>query len=79
MLAGKPILVSSNRIKDPVELSGCGLIVSPDDAAAIAEGILALYSLSPEVRLEMGAKGREYVLEYHNFNVLSRQYEKLFT
>jgi len=78
MLAGKPVLVSSNRIKDPVELSGCGIIVNPDDASAITQGILELYAMTPGERQELGARGREYVLKYHNFTYLSQQYERLF-
>lgn len=78
MLASKPVLVSSNRIKDPVEFSGCGIIVEPDSARTIADGILKLYSLSFEERKLMGEKGRVYVLKYHNFTFLSEQYEKLF-
>jgi len=78
MLAGKPVLVSSNQIKDPVEMSGCGITVKPDDARTISDGILKLYSLSKDERLEMGLRGREYVLKYHNFDYLSAQYEKLF-
>jgi glycosyltransferase involved in cell wall biosynthesis len=78
MLASKPVLVSSNKIKDPVELSGCGIIVEPDSARAIAGGVLKLFSLPPEERKAMGKKGREYVLKYHNFTYLSKQYEKLF-
>lgn len=79
MLAAKPVLVSSNRIKDPVELSGCGIIVEPDNAKAIADGVLKLFSLSPEERKAMGKKGHEYVLKHHNFANLSEQYEKLFS
>ncbi len=78
MLASKLVLVSSNRIKDPVELSGCGIIVEPDSARAIADGILKLYTLSPEERKSMGEKGRVYVLKHHNFTYLGEQYEKLF-
>jgi len=78
MLAAKPILVSSNRIKDPVELSGCGLIVEPDDARAIADGILKMASMTREERETMGRQGRDYVLVHHNFGFLSARYEKLF-
>lgn len=79
MLAAKPILVSSNLIKDPVELSGCGIIVEPDNAKAIADGVLKLFSLSPEERKEIGQKGHDYVLKYHNLTYLSEKYEKLFS
>lgn len=78
MLASKPVLVSSNRIKDPVELSGCGIIVKPDSAEAIKDGILSLYALTPEQREALGNKGKEYVKKYHSFDYLSDKYEKLF-
>ncbi len=78
MLAKKPVLVSSNRIKDPVELSGCGIIVPPENAEAIKEGILKLYNIPKEELEKMGQKGYEYVKKYHNFDYLSDKYIKLF-
>jgi glycosyltransferase involved in cell wall biosynthesis len=78
MLAKKTILESSELIKDPVELSGCGIIVKPESAQAIKEGILYLYNLSEEERKEMGQKGYEYVTKFHNFDYLSDKYIKLF-
>lgn len=78
MLAAKPILDSNNFIKDPVELSGCGLIVKPDSADAIKEGIIWMHSLG-KVELElMGLKGKEFVKEFHNITYLSNEYIKLF-
>lgn len=78
MLASKPVLVSSNRIKDPIELSGGGIIVEPESANAICEGILQLYSMTTQERQLMGAKGHEYVKKFHNFSYLSKKYESLF-
>jgi len=78
MLAEKPILDSNNLIKDPVELSGCGIIVQPDSAQAIVDGILKLYALSPEEQKQMGAKGRQYVLHNHSIKNLAEQYAALF-
>jgi glycosyltransferase involved in cell wall biosynthesis len=78
MLSGKPIINSNNYIKDPVELSGCGIIVKPDSSEAIVKGILELYSFSPEIREEMGAKGRKYVLKEHNIKSLAYQYTNYF-
>lgn len=78
MLAAKPVLVSSNKIKDPVELSGCGFIVKPESAQAIKEGVLQLYRLSSAERKELGEKGRTYVKEFHNFDYLSKKYAALF-
>ena len=78
MLAGKPILDSNNYIKDPVELSGCGIIVTPDSAQAIKDGLIKLYELTDEERNEMGEKGKKYVKEFHSIENLAKQYADLF-
>ena len=78
MLAGKPILDSNNLIKDPVELSGCGIIVEPDSSEAIVTGIVQLFEMSDEQRLDMGQLGRDYVKKHHSIEHLSNEYMKLF-
>lgn len=78
MLAEKPVLVSSNEIMDPVQLSGCGITVEPESPQSIVNGILKLKSMSNKSRYEMGKKGYEYVIKYHNFELLSNLYEQLF-
>jgi glycosyltransferase involved in cell wall biosynthesis len=78
MLAGKPILAANNLIKDPVELSGGGVIVAPDSAEAIAQGVLSLYQMPAPARIALGQKGREYVTKYHDMNYLSSLYLNLF-
>ncbi len=78
MLAKKPVLVSSNLIKDPVELSGCGITVQPESSKAIVDGIQLLNNLSTTELDKFGQLGYEYVKKYHNFEYLSAQYLKLF-
>jgi len=78
MLAEKPILDSNNFIKDPVELSGCGIIVKPDNAQAIVDGILNIYAMTEEERKEMGMKGSQYVLHNHSMQHLALSYTHLF-
>ncbi len=77
MLAKKPILESSNLIKDPVELSNCGIIVKPENAECIKNGILKFKSLPLNELEKFGKKGYDYVLKYHNFDYLSNIYLKL--
>lgn len=79
MLAKKPILESSNFIKDQVELSGCGIIVQPENVDAILNGINQLYNMSEEERSQMAKKGYDFVKKYHNFDYLSDKYIELFT
>ena len=78
MLAKKPILESSEKIKDPVELSGGGIIVKPESAEAIVKGILKLYNLPKEELQKIGNKGYNYVKKYHNFEYLSNKYIEIF-
>lgn len=78
MLAKKPILASTNHIKDPVELSGCGIIVKPESVKAIVSGILKFYKMDNMSRVNMGLKGYNYVKKYHNFTTLSSMYLSLF-
>ena len=78
MLAKKPILEASNLIKDPVELSNCGIIVKPDNSEEIKKGISAFSNLSTEEMNKFGDNGYNYVKKYHNFEYLSNKYEKLF-
>tara|TARA_R110001632_G_scaffold97231_2_gene203723 strand:+ start:9280 stop:10503 length:1224 start_codon:yes stop_codon:yes gene_type:complete len=78
MLAKKPVISSSNKIKDPVELSECGFVVEPENPEAIKSIILDLYRMSSEEREELGLKGYNYVSKYHNFDYLSSLYVKLF-
>jgi len=78
MLAKKPVISSSNKIKDPVELSECGYVVEPESPEAIKEALLKLQGMSPDERKELGMKGYEYVVKYHNFDYLSGLYVKLF-
>jgi len=78
MLAKKTILESSSLIKDPVELSGCGIIVKPESAEAIVEGINALYNMTQAERDKLGKRGYKYVIKHHNFEFLSEKYIDLF-
>ncbi|WP_347175230.1 glycosyltransferase family 4 protein [Polaribacter uvawellassae] len=78
MLAKKPIISSSNKIKDPVELSGCGYVVEPESSNAIVKSIIQLQNMLPKERNDIGIKGYDYVKKFHNFDYLSSLYVKLF-
>jgi len=78
MLASKPILDSSNRIKSPSEMAKSSHIVQPESAIAIVEGIKYLQALSTEELNKFGENGYYYVLKYYNFEYLSNKYLKLF-
>jgi len=79
MLAGKPVLDANNLIKDPVELSGCGIIVKPESAEALAEGLMKLYNMPKDDLMAMGGKGKKYVQEQHSLQNLAGQYLTILT
>ncbi len=78
MLSGKPILSSNQHIKDPVELSGCGILVEAENPLKIVEGILKLQKMTEDERLVLGQKGREYVLKNHTMSQLAEKYAQIF-
>jgi glycosyltransferase involved in cell wall biosynthesis len=69
-----PVLHSVQAGNDPVAESGCGLTVPPQDAPALAEGLLAMAALSPEERRSMGERGRRFVLANHTYPVLAQRF-----
>ncbi len=78
MLASKPILVSGQIMGDPVEKCGCGIKVDPESSEKIVEGILKLKNMTLIERMELGKKGRTYVLNNHSIERLARLYMDLF-
>ena len=78
MLAKKPILESSELIKDQVELSGCGIIVTPENTEAIVNGILKLSEMKKSELEVLGNKGYLFVKEHHDYDNLSKKYMRLF-
>lgn len=78
MLASKPVLDSNNRIKDPIELSGGGIIVEPDSSQCIVEGIETLFGMTQEKREELGKLGYLYVTQNHSISNLAAEYAAIF-
>ena len=78
MLARKPILSASAILSDPVVVANCGLQVEPENAEAMAKGILQLYHKSDIERDKLGENGKQYVLKHKTYEVLSLKYLTLF-
>jgi len=74
MMAGCPVLHSVDAGNDPVAEAGCGLTVAPESAPAVADGLRRLVALGPEVRREMGARGRAFVQARHSYPVLAQKF-----
>jgi len=78
MLAGKPVLNANNYYKDPVELSGCGILVKPESVDNLVVGIKQFLAMKPEERALMGEKGKTYVSVNHSIRKLAYDYMEFF-
>ncbi len=71
LAGGRPIIFSGRSAYDPIAVTGAGYSLPPDDPVAVADAIEKLFSLTPGERIEMGRKGRDYVVKYHNIPKLA--------
>jgi len=74
MMAAKPVIHAVDAGNDLVAESGCGTSVEPENAAAIADAIIRLKSMSPAERKRMGEAGKDYVLTHHDYGVLAKEF-----
>jgi len=75
--AGKPIFSSAEAPLNPVKEARCGFTVPPRNPEALAEAVIKLYQMSPNERVEMGKRGREYVEKYPDIRKLAMQLESV--
>jgi len=74
LYAEKAILYGVNDKKSIVQRANAGVTVSSDDAKSIADGIVKMYQLSKEERESMGKNGKEYVLKYHTYENIAKEF-----
>jgi glycosyltransferase involved in cell wall biosynthesis len=73
MASAKPIIWTSNSVKNPVAEADCGISVAPEDPEQMAEAIVKLCGLSNNERREMGVRGHEYIMKYHSVPILANR------
>jgi glycosyltransferase involved in cell wall biosynthesis len=74
MMAAKPVIYAIQSGNNIVEESGCGISISPEKPEEIAQAVLQLMNLSTETRIQMGQKGKAYILANHDYRVLAKQF-----
>jgi len=77
MASSKPIVFSGEASYNPIAEGQCGFTVPPEDAAALADAIIALYHMPPEERAAMGYRGREFVEKHHDIRLLAKLLESV--
>ena len=80
LASGRPVIASvphSGSAAKAIEKSRGGVVVEPENPAALAEQILELHK-NPEQAELLGRQGRQYALERYSFEQALNQYEALF-
>lgn len=78
MMSGIPILESGGAPQSMIEYVGCGFRCDAANPDAIEDAILSMSQISKDERLAMGARGKQAVEEYYDYQVLTRDYMALF-
>ncbi|MDI9636801.1 glycosyltransferase family 4 protein [Kamptonema cortianum] len=78
MASQRPVIFAVNSSNSPVEEAQCGIRIEPDNPDALAKAARQLKDLSPNERLEMGQRGRDYVVNNHGFEGLTDRLENVF-
>jgi len=73
----RPIIMSGNFSNNIVQDAKAGITVEPEDAKALAEGILKIKKMTADERQKLGENGRAYVEKYHSTQVLGDILEKI--
>jgi glycosyltransferase involved in cell wall biosynthesis len=78
LAAGRPIVFFGRSSYDPVRDAEAGFSVPPGDPEGLADAIERLVALTPQERMEMGERGRRYLLEHHNIPRLAERLLEVF-
>ncbi len=79
LAVGRPIVCGvRGNASELVEQAGAGLCFEPDNPSALAEALTALAHLPAEVRLGMGARGRQFYKDKLSAPVGTATFIKLF-
>ena len=76
--SGRPIVFAGNAPRNPVEISGAGIVVPPENPEAMANAIKSILNLSQEERIKMGKKGKRYAKINLDVKILTKKLENVF-
>ena len=78
LLVGRPVIFAMNSHNNPIAEAGAGLTVPAEDPKSLAEAIIQLRDMPLQVRLEMGKRARQFVLNEFDYTVIAKRLAKLF-
>jgi glycosyltransferase involved in cell wall biosynthesis len=71
LMCGRPVVFACNSYNDPVREANAGISIPPNDPESMANALIQLRDLDPKKRMEMGIRGREWVIANHDLSKLS--------
>lgn len=77
MLAGKPILASYDGFPSMIDEACCGSFVPAASVEPLVDEIRRYRLMSPLERLNLGARGREWLVANRRYDRLASQYEQV--
>lgn len=77
MLVGKPIIGSYSGYLTMINEADCGTVVPAEDVDALRHELVRFQGMDPQVRAEIGRRGRAWVLANRQYEVLAADYLKV--
>lgn len=77
MLAGKPIIASYTGFPSMLNEADCGTFVPAGDVDSLVEEFRRYLAMGHEKRVEIGVRGRKWLLANRSYATLARQYRNL--
>jgi hypothetical protein len=74
MLSEKPIIGSYSGFPSMIDESGCGSFVPAENVEKLSLEILRFKNMSHNERLIIGQKGRQWLMNYRNYDQLAKNY-----
>jgi glycosyltransferase involved in cell wall biosynthesis len=74
MMAAKPVIHAIDTPGNMVSEARCGVSILPGSSDQLCEAIRSLARLSHEELVEMGERGRAYVIANHDYRVLAERF-----
>lgn len=78
MYSEKPIILSASTYNNVIEFANCGFIVPPEDINAIVEKVRELNNINVNEIIEMGKRGKKYLLDNFTYQKLANDYTLIF-
>lgn len=75
MLSGKPILASYSGFKSMINEADCGWFIDAEDSDLLASKIIEISKTDREMLVNIGIKGRRWILKNRKYSELARLYK----